>query len=94
MGLSSRHAGSLVVAWTQEFWCWAYCPAARGILVPQPGLESIVPALEGRLLTSGPPGKSLEFVPSTIRQGKKTCRLERNKLSVETIRWSPQNKSY
>ena len=32
---------------------------ACGILVPQPGIEPISPALEGKFLTTGPPGKSL-----------------------------------
>ena len=35
------------------------CPAACGILVPQPGLKRISPALGGRFFTTGPPGKSL-----------------------------------
>ena len=34
------------------------CPAARGILVPRPGMESATPVLGGRFLTTGPPGKS------------------------------------
>ena len=34
------------------------CPGAGGILVPQPGVEPASPALEGRLFTPGPPGKS------------------------------------
>ena len=29
-----------------------------GILAPQPGIEPIPPALEGEVLTTGPPGKS------------------------------------
>ena len=33
------------------------CPAAHGILVPRPGIEPLSPALEGRFLTTGPPGK-------------------------------------
>ena len=33
------------------------CPTACGILVPWPGIEPKFPALEGRFLTSGPPGK-------------------------------------
>ena len=32
---------------------------AYGILVPQRGIETILPALEGKVLTTGPPGKSL-----------------------------------
>ena len=34
------------------------CPEARGILVPRPGIEPMSPALEGRFLTTEPPGKS------------------------------------
>ena len=57
-GLSScgvwalKCSGSVVAA------CRLSCPAACGILVPQPGIEP-TPALEGGLLTPGPPGKSL-----------------------------------
>ena len=35
--------------------------AACGILVPLPGLEFASPALEGRFLTTGLPGKSHQF---------------------------------
>ena len=34
-------------------------PMACGTLVPRPGLEPTPPALEGGVLTTGPPGKSL-----------------------------------
>ena len=34
------------------------CPKACGILVSRPGIEPAPPALEGRFLTTGPPGKS------------------------------------
>ena len=34
------------------------CPEARGILAPRPGIEPMSPALAGRFLTTGPPGKS------------------------------------
>ena len=34
------------------------CPMACGILVTQPGIEPASLALEGRFLTTGPPGKS------------------------------------
>ena len=41
------------------FFFWL-CPAARGILVPWPGLQPVPPALEvWSLLPTGPPGKSL-----------------------------------
>ena len=33
-------------------------PAVCGILVPWPGIEPTLPALEGRVLTTRPPGKS------------------------------------
>ena len=33
------------------------CSVACGILVPLPGIEPMFPALEGRFLTPGPPGK-------------------------------------
>ena len=31
-----------------------------GVLAPQPGIKPTPPALEGKVLTTGPPGKSLE----------------------------------
>ena len=37
------------------------CLAARGILDPGPGIEPSSPALEGGFLTTGPPGKSLDY---------------------------------
>ena len=36
------------------------CFLACGILVPSPGIKPMSPALQGRFLTAGPPGKSLE----------------------------------
>ena len=33
---------------------------AGGVLAPQPGMEPAPPALEGEVLTTGPPGKSQE----------------------------------
>ena len=38
---------------------WFFGPETNGILVPQPGIEPRPPALEGEVLTTGPPGKSL-----------------------------------
>ena len=35
------------------------CSKACGVLVPRPGIKPVSPALEGRFLTTGPPGKSL-----------------------------------
>ena len=39
------------------------CSTACGILVPQSGIEPASPALKGRFLTTGPPGKSLVSHP-------------------------------
>jgi len=49
-GLSSCGAGGLS------------CPKPCGILVPRPGVEPMSPALEGRFLTTGPPGKFLSVL--------------------------------
>ena len=38
---------------------WIFGREACGILTPQPGIKPAPPALEGRVLTTGPPGKSL-----------------------------------
>ena len=48
-----RRASSVVVARGLS------CTAACGISVPRPGVDTMSPALEGRFLTTGPPGKSL-----------------------------------
>ena len=37
------------------------CPMACGILVPRLGIEPMSPALAGKFLTTGPPGKSSRF---------------------------------
>ena len=37
---------------------WFSCSAACGILVPWPGIKPTPPELQGRFLTTGPPGKS------------------------------------
>ena len=50
--LSSCGTGSVVATHKLS------CPAACGILVPQPGKEPVSPELQGRFLTTGPPGKS------------------------------------
>ena len=51
----------------QYFFCfmfWIFCHEASGILTPQPGIKSAPPALEGEVLTPGPPGKSPKFLVS------------------------------
>ena len=51
--LSLRCTDPLAVAWGLG------CTVARGIIVPQPGIQPESPVLEGRFLSMGPPGKSL-----------------------------------
>ena len=56
--LSLWHVGSVVMV------CRLCCSIACGILVPLPGIEPTSPALQGRFLITGPPGKSW---PMTIK---------------------------
>ena len=44
---------------------WLHCPAAHGIFLPPPGIEPMSSALEGKLLTTGPPGKSQGVFPDS-----------------------------
>ena len=39
---------------------------AYGILATQPGIEPAAPALEGKVLTTGPPGKSHKYGPERM----------------------------
>ena len=55
-----EHAGLVVAA--RRLSCFTAC----GILVPQPGIKPTSPALEGRFLTTGPPGKSPVFILKSI----------------------------
>ena len=41
---------------------WFFGPEACGILAPQPGIEPAPPALEGEVLTTGPPRKSPQYL--------------------------------
>ena len=61
----SRGAGSRVRRLSScgtrapQLWCAGLvAPRHVGILVPQPGIEPVSPALEGGFLTTGPPGRS------------------------------------
>ena len=55
--------------WDLSLWCvdsviavhGLSCFAACGILLPWPGIKPPSPALQGRFLTTGPPGKSWQF---------------------------------
>ena len=39
---------------------WFFGCKVCGILAPRPGIEPTAPALAGEVLTTGPPGKSLQ----------------------------------
>ena len=43
------------------FMFWYFAPEACGILTPQPGIKTMLLALEGEVLTTGPLGKSWKF---------------------------------
>ena len=43
-------------------------PKACGILAPWPGIEPAPPTVEGEILTTGPPGKSLTRVSNTLER--------------------------
>ena len=45
---------------------WVFGLEACGILAPRPGIEPSPPALEGEVLTTGPPGKSLYWVSLVV----------------------------
>ena len=47
---------------------WFFGHEACGILAPRPGIEPASPALEGRLLTTGPPGKSRDFLKKSKKR--------------------------
>jgi len=59
------HAGSAVVPWGLSSSVVVVhrlsCPTACGIFLDQ-GVEPVPPALAGKFLTTGPPGKSCPFI--------------------------------
>ena len=60
---------------------WFFGRKACGILAPQPGIEPTPPALEGEVLTTGPPGKS---PPTEFKLFWKTKKFQKGK--IEKIR--------
>ena len=58
---------------------WFFGPEACGILAPWPGIEPAPPALEGEVLTTGPPGKSQDtsFLQKFDRKKKKKKKFDR-----------------
>ena len=61
------------------------CPLACGILVPWPGMEPTPPALEGGLLTTGPPGQSqqLQFRDGNIGICQQQSKVKFSYLKVK-----------
>ncbi len=47
-----------VTLWLLFYVLFFFAHEACGILVPRPGIEPTSPALEGEVLTTGPPAKS------------------------------------
>ena len=55
-----QHGGSLIaVPVLLSCGLWVHCSEACGILVARPEIEPMSPALQGRVLITGPTGKSL-----------------------------------
>ena len=66
----------------QQLWLGLTCSAALGILVFQPRVELLSPALQGRFLTTGPPGKPrlLYFNEQTI-----SCFIRANQYQISVF---------
>ena len=59
--LLGRQASVVVASELSSCGTWALLPRGTWNL-PRPGIEPVSPALAGRFLTSGPPGKSYSFI--------------------------------
>jgi len=55
--------------------CFVFGHEACGVLAPWPEIEPTLPALEGEVLTTGPPGKSLSVPSYIIYQGPTLCSM-------------------
>ena len=49
------------------FMFWFFNLEACGVLAPYPGMKSTLPALEGKVLTTGLPEKSLDVFSSFLK---------------------------
>ena len=59
----------IIIIWPHHLAC--------AILIPQPGIKSVPPAVEGQVLTAGPPGKSCMdclLLSVLLRAGSQTHR--------------------
>ena len=61
---------------------WFFGQEACGILAPQPGIKSAPPALEGKVLTTGLPGKSQAMYYLTLGSCKNYLQENIFKCSV------------
>ena len=68
------------------FMFWFFGHEACGILAPRLGIEPTLPALEGEISTTGPPGKSLTISFLDVWQRWLTVRWGRR---TELLVWSP-----
>ena len=70
--------------------CAPSCSMARGTLAPQPGLEPKSSALQGGLLTTGPPGKSWKIHTSNFKTYYKTTKI---KTAWNWAHWEYRNET-
>ena len=71
------------------FYVLVFDREACGILAPRSGIEPAPPALEGKVLTTGPPGKSLHLnfrKYSVATAWGKECRGGRQKRGRQLVR--------
>ena len=60
---------------------WFFSQEVCGSLAPQLGIKPTSPALEGKVLTPGPPGKTLEWILKDAEELAKGGRCEKHPLS-------------
>ena len=59
---------------------WFFGPEACGILAPHPGIKPAPPALEGKVLPTGPPGKSQYF---SFKKGREKENLRKMPIVLD-----------
>ena len=84
-GLHCSPWASLVEALGLSSWLLQLsCPMACAILVSQPGIKPSSPPLEGRFLSTGPPGKSPKMFKSKLFTWKRKVKLFKKAI----LKWS------
>ena len=79
LGLQSNHWRSVVAV------LWLSCSVAGGILVPHWRIKLASPALQGRFLTTGPPGKSLRTIVLSGMTVELTAFIIKNKANYNSV---------